>query len=131
MSNLETVQSIYAAFGRGDIPFILSQMSDDVDWEYGLDSDVPWLRKRRGPAGVGEFFNALAAVEITRFEPHTLLDGDDVVVALIDIALTVKQTGASLTEEDEVHIWRFDEHGKVARFSHKPDTHAHWQAVQP
>ena len=29
---IETVQSVYEAFGRGDIDFILDQLTDDVDW---------------------------------------------------------------------------------------------------
>lgn len=33
MAPIETVQQIYAAFGRGDVPFILSQLADDVEWE--------------------------------------------------------------------------------------------------
>jgi ketosteroid isomerase-like protein len=32
MSNVATVQSIYEAFGRGDIPAILDRISDDVIW---------------------------------------------------------------------------------------------------
>ncbi|RMD63548.1 hypothetical protein D6833_05540 [Candidatus Parcubacteria bacterium] len=34
MSHKKTVEGIYAAFGRSDIPFILNQMAENVDWEY-------------------------------------------------------------------------------------------------
>ena len=34
MSNIETVKSIYEAFGRGDVPAILDKLADDVDWDY-------------------------------------------------------------------------------------------------
>ena len=48
-SNIQTVQSIYAAFGRGDIPAILSDLAVGVEWEYGiLDAGVPWLQTRGG-----------------------------------------------------------------------------------
>ena len=30
--NVKTVQSIYEAFGRGDLPAILDAVTDDVDW---------------------------------------------------------------------------------------------------
>jgi ketosteroid isomerase-like protein len=44
LSNLKTVQDIYAAFGAGDIPAILAKLAPDVDWEYGQGlSQVPWL----------------------------------------------------------------------------------------
>ena len=38
MSNVHTVQEIYAAFGRGDVPAILSRLSESVEWEYGPTS---------------------------------------------------------------------------------------------
>ncbi len=113
MSNVETVQAIYEAFGRGDIPFILDQLSETVDWEHGSTSDVPWLMPRQGRAAVGEFFEALAGFTMTKFVPHTMLDGGDVVVALVDIEATVTKTGLAVAEDDETHIWRFDDQGKV------------------
>jgi ketosteroid isomerase-like protein len=33
VSNLATVQSIYEAFGKGDIPAILEVLADDIEWE--------------------------------------------------------------------------------------------------
>ena len=128
MSNVDTVQAIYGAFGRGDIPFILDQVADTVDWDYASASDVPWLQPRQGKAGVRAFFEALGGFEITKFVPHTILDGGDVVVALIDIEATTKTTGNRVQENDETHIWRFDAQGKVVRFAHKVDSYAHWKA---
>ena len=43
----------------------------------------------------------------------------------------VKSTGHTVKHEDEVHIWRFDDQGKVASFCHKVDSHRHWLALQP
>ena len=57
---IETVQSIYEAFGRGDIDFILDQLTDDVDWASCPDSDIaPWHGIHRGKAEVPAFFKAL------------------------------------------------------------------------
>ena len=89
MSNVDTVQAIYGAFGRGDIPFILDQVADTVDWDYASASDVPWLQPRQGKAGVRAFF-----------------------VALIDIEATTKTIGNRVQENDETHIWRFDAQGR-------------------
>lgn len=51
MTPKETVQAIYAAFQRGDIPFILDQLAPDVFW--------------RNPP-VGAFFTKLnVVVEMT------------------------------------------------------------------
>jgi ketosteroid isomerase-like protein len=33
MGNLETVQKVYEAFGRGDVPAILDELADDVRWD--------------------------------------------------------------------------------------------------
>ena len=127
MSNLTTVQTIYAAFGRGDVPAILEAIGDDCLWEYQpISTEVPYLQRRRGRAGVLEFFQAVGAeLQITKFEVKTLLDGGKLVVALIDLDATVKRTGKSFREVDEAHLWYFDERGKVAKFRHCVDTHAH------
>ena len=54
MSNIQTVQSIYAAFGKGDTPTILSHLTKTIEWEYGMsDAGVPWLQPRRGTGGAG------------------------------------------------------------------------------
>src|SRR4051794_27659116 len=105
MSNLATVQAIYAAFGAGDVPTILAHVADDIDWEYsGAVSEVPWLRKRDGREEVAGFFESLNALEFHSFTVKEILDGGDVVVALIDIDATVKATGKRVTEEDEIHV---------------------------
>jgi hypothetical protein len=33
-------------------------------------------------------------------------------------------------EEDEVHIWHFDEQGRVVRFRHRLDTLLHKEALE-
>lgn len=129
MAPVDTVHQIYQAFGRGDVPAILDQLAEDVEWEYGISStDVPWLQPRRGRAQVAEFFQALAALEIQKFQPKAFLEGGSLVVALVDLEATVRSTGRRVVEEDEAHIWRFDAAGKVSRFRHRADTYQHWAA---
>ena len=131
--DLATVQEIYAAFGRGDLQSILDRISPDVEWEYGQGgSDVPYLAPRRGHAGVVAFFGALAeTLRLDVFRPKDLVAGPGVVVALVDIEGVSLRTGRSIREEDEVHVWRFDDAGKVARFRHALDTAAHARAHAP
>ena len=129
MTHLQTVQNLYAAFERGDIPAILDQLAENVEWEYALTPlGVPWLEPRRGRNEVPAFFAAHAEFELHRFQPKTFLESGNIVVVLIDVDLTVKATGRRITEEDEVHIWYFDARGRVIRFGHKVDTHQHWIA---
>lgn len=133
MKNLQTVQTIYAAFGRGDVPAILEQLADNVDWEYGYrntPNPVPWLQPKTGKAGVAEFFSSLGELEIQKFAPTAILEGDHLVVALIDLEGTVKSTGKHIVENGEVHIWHFNQDGKVARFRHCADTYQQAMACQ-
>lgn len=130
MSNTETVQQIYDAFFRRDVDSLLKHMSDDVDWEYGATaSSVPWLQTRRGRSGVADFLQSLSGLDIQRLEPKHIVETDNIVIVLVDFEGTVKETGAPLHEEDEVHIWHFDEQGQVARFRHRVDTLQHERAV--
>lgn len=126
MSNLTTVRAIYAAFARGDVPTILAHLDEHVDWEYGAgQTSVPWLQHRHGREGATEFFTSLQALAITKFAPKALLEGDGLVVALVDLEATVTATGRPIVEEDEVHIWYFNAAGRVSRFRHRVDTHQH------
>lgn len=132
MSCLQTVQTIYEAFGRGDIATVLSKLSPVIEWEspppHGAAAEVPWLRPRRGLEGAAEFFAALSAVELTKFHPKHLFEAQGVVYACIDIEGFVRATGSPFVEEDEIHIWTFDNSGQVIRFRHRVDTWQHLEA---
>ena len=130
MQPVAVVGQMYEAFGRGDVPAILAHLADDIEWEYGVNStNVPWPQPRRGRQEVPKFFEALAALEFHHFIPKTVLQSGNVVVVLVDLKATVKATGRQIHEEDEVHIWHFEE-GQVVRFRHRADTHQHLRAYQ-
>ncbi len=126
MSNSQTIREMYEAFGRGDLPTILSKLSESVEWEYGpASTDVPWLQRRQGRDGAAAFFASLDQIQIHKFAPKAFLEAEGIVVVLLDVDFTVKATGKRVAEEDEIHVWRFDAEGKVARFRHGVDTHLH------
>lgn len=131
MTRKETVQQIYAAFGRGDVPAILEHLAPDVEWEYDASpTEVPWLQPRKGRAGAAEFFASLESLEFHRFEPKAILEEGSTVVALVDVEATVRKTGLRVQEIDEVHIWHFGDDGLVTRFRHRADTLKHLRAWQ-
>src|SRR5436853_4834201 len=105
--NLSTVQSIYAAFGRGDVPAILEHISDECDWEYGgSTADVPWLQRGTGRAAVGAFFQAVGSeLEMKSFAVNAVVESERIVLALIDIELVVRRTGKTVRDTDEAHVW--------------------------
>ena len=132
LNNLSTVQNIYAAFGRGDIPAILEHISENCQWEYGPgENDVPWLQPRKGRAGAAEFFQAVGAeLDFKSFTVTTIVGTDTCVIALATLECIVKRTGKTLREVDEPHIWHFDDKGRVAKFRHAADTLQHSRALQ-
>lgn len=134
MSNMSVVQDIYAAFGRGDIPTILDKLADDVDWDYAYraaPNPIPWLQPQRGKDGAAGFFKKVQDnLEIHRFAVKTLTEGLNVIVALFDIEATVKPTGKPIVEQDEAHIWHFNDAGKVIRFRHCADTYQQVMAYE-
>jgi uncharacterized protein len=133
MNPSETVREIYAAFAAQDIPAIMQRVAEDVEWEYAYTTDeIPWLAPRRGLQGVLSFSQALqAGLSLKNLQVNAMLGQDDVVIALIDLEAVVTITGRTILECDEVHIWRFDERGKVARFRHASDTLQHFRALAP
>ncbi len=127
-TNLATVQSIYAAFGRGDVPAILDLIAEDCRWEAWTENSaqaagVPYLQARRGPSGVGEFFAAVAELEIREFAVLDYMAGPDQVAAeiLIDAATP---TGRRFRDE-ELHLWTLDADGRIIRMRHYVDTAKH------
>ena len=127
MSNTTVVQEIYAAFGRGDVQTILNNLADNVDWDYAYrhaPNPLPWLQPQRGKEGAAGFFKSLQDhLEVHRFAVKALAEGAGLVVALFDIECTVRQTGKRFLEQDEAHVWYFNEASKVVRFRHCADTY--------
>ncbi len=128
MSNLLTVKEIYEAFGKGDVPTILSKLADDVDWELWADNsvqiaDVPYLRNKKGVEGVIEFFQEVAKLGIKEFKVLSVMEGTNQIAAEIEIET------ASFRDE-EIHLWTFNESGEVSRFRHYVDTAKHIAAAE-
>jgi ketosteroid isomerase-like protein len=93
MTPKDTIESIYAAFGRGDIPFILGQLAPNVVWR---QPGVPWGGERRGPAGAGEFFTKLnETVETTGFDVEENLEAGNQVVSFGYYSSRNRATGKS------------------------------------
>ncbi|MGY1622045.1 nuclear transport factor 2 family protein [Geodermatophilus sp. SYSU D00965] len=126
--NAATVAGIYAAFGRGDVPAILSALAEDVRWEEWADNTaqragVEHLTPRRGPAEVAGFFELVGTWTLLRFEVLDIIGDGRQVVAEISGSFELPN-GARLDDE-ELHLWTFDDTGRVTRFRHYADTAKH------
>jgi uncharacterized protein len=127
VSNVETVQEIYAAFGRGDLPAMLDRMADDVvldGWDDNAQAaGVPWLAERRGHDGVAEFVSVVAGVGVRDLQVLALMDGGDRVASEVVIE-------TDHYRDEEIVMWWFDPAGKVTRLRHYVDTAKHIAAAQ-
>ena len=63
------VQSLFAAFGRGDIDFILSHIAEDATWNSPGPSAIPSAGRYSGPAGVADFFR-IDGGKVTHWETY-------------------------------------------------------------
>ena len=129
MSNIDTVKEIYAAFGRGDVESILEKMSDDVRWEEWTDNTgqktgVPWLKPRRGKDGVADFFRLISEFTVRDFQVLSLMGGGNQVAAEFVFEADAPPHGRRYRDE-EIHLWSFDDQGKVVRLRHYLDTAKH------
>jgi ketosteroid isomerase-like protein len=133
-NNLATVQSIYEAFGKGDIPAILDKVAEDVRWEDWADNSaqkagVPWLKPRQGRNGVVEFFQTLGAMQVNEFKVLSLMDGGQQIAAEFVLDVNVPDTGGHYRDE-EIHLWTFNDQGQVIRLRHYTDTAKHIAAAK-
>ncbi|MDT5156519.1 MAG: uncharacterized protein QOH51_876 [Acidobacteriota bacterium] len=113
--NKRVIEILFEAFGRGDIPGILTLVSEDVVWNAPGPSVVPYLGQRRGHEGVKEFFVQLGTnVEFESFEPgEYIAEGSQVVVPGRERG-RVKTTGKTFDNEWAL-VFRLSG-GKVTHF---------------
>ena len=121
--NVQTVQSLYAAFGRGDVPAILDRVADNTHWSFNaINRTVPWYQPVTSKATLPRFFQSLAEnLDMHVFEPRQFFDSGDEVLAHVHIEYTVKKTGRRVNTE-QLHWWTFDAEGKITRQLHFEDT---------
>jgi ketosteroid isomerase-like protein len=128
--NVQVVQQIYAAFGHGDIPAILSLVAEDVDWINPGAPAIPYAGQRRGRAQVAEFFAALDdSVQIDRFVLRDLIEREGRVMALGSWQGRVRANGRGF-ETDWAMLW-VCEKGRVVQFRSYQDTAGMVSAFQP
>ncbi len=134
MNYTPIVRQIYAAFGQGDIPAIINHLDDNVQWESWADNTaqkagVPWLKAQKGKEGVMAFFQCVGSMlQIKDFQILNIMEGGNQVAAEVRIEAEVPSTGEHLRDE-ELHLWTFNEAGKVTRMRHYADTAKHMKAA--
>jgi hypothetical protein len=123
-THIETVQKIYAAVGRGDVAFILSQLDEDATW--GIDSvagEIPAYGILRGKANIPKFFAAWAETgAFVAFDTTDFIAAGEHVFNHLQYEFKVTATGKSVKNVSQQH-WTF-KNGKVIRWRGYEDTAA-------
>ena len=120
--NIAFVQSLYAAFGRGDVDAILAGVSPDVDWvNVGRPSDFASLGRRSGLDEVRAFFGVLAdQADFAEFSPDDFDAVGDKVFVEGHSRMRLKAGGPEV-DTDWVHVFTIRD-GRVVRFRDFTDT---------
>lgn len=111
-SDLATVRSAYAAFGRGDIPGVMSVLEDQIDWR--SPDALPHGGAFKGKDGVGRFFQGIGQRwEDLRVDAQELHDANGEVIVLGKAAGHLRGQGAA--DYLFAHVFTMA-NGKVTRF---------------
>lgn len=79
--NVKTVQKIYDAFGRGDVPAVLAQLGPEL--EIHEPESLPFGGVYRGPQGFLQLLSKIAeTVRALEIKPERIFGQDDVVVVM-------------------------------------------------
>jgi hypothetical protein len=128
------VEQIYAAFGQGDIPGIINYLDDNVQWESWADNSaqkagVPWLKTQKGKEGAMAFFQCIGnMLQVKEFQVLNIMEGGNQVAVEFIIEADVPSTAGHYRDE-EMHLWTFNDAGKVTRLRHYADTAKHIKAA--
>jgi ketosteroid isomerase-like protein len=127
--SVQIVKDAYDRFSKGDIEGILSNVSENIEWNTPEIENAPFGGRRRGRSEVAEFFESLNKTEeVTKFEPREFIAEGDRVVVLGTYGATVRETGRNV-DIDWVHVFRITD-GKISEFAEYFDTAAASKAYQ-
>jgi uncharacterized protein len=101
-SPTQTVQELYDAFGRRDLPKVFSLLSPDI--EIMQSEELPWGGLYRGHDGARQFFGKLGSHIHSSLDIERLISAGDHVVAIGWTHGTVNATGASY-RVPIAHVW--------------------------
>ncbi len=120
--NVAVVRGLYEAFGRGDVPAVLGQMDQGIEWNEAENFIYADRNPYVGPQAVleGVFMRLGSEWEGFTVTPEEWLDAGDRIVVLGTYSGTHKATGRQVRAQF-AHIWSVRE-GSVVRFQQYTDT---------
>jgi hypothetical protein len=127
--NVDAIRGMYEAFGRGDVPAVLGQMDEAVEWREAESFIYADRNPYVGPRAVleGVFMRLGTEWEGFRVTPGEWLDAGDHVVVLGTYWGGHRQSGRQVRAQF-AHVWGL-RGGKVVRFQQYTDTKQFAEAV--
>ncbi|MEP6659151.1 MAG: nuclear transport factor 2 family protein [Acidimicrobiales bacterium] len=123
MNNVESIRSLYEAFGRGDVPTVLGAFDSNIEWREAEGNPYkpdgrPWI----GPDAILQNLFMKMGTDWDGFtvHPKEFSDAGETVVVEGRYTGTFKATGKSL-DAQLCHVWRL-RNGKVTSFQQYVDT---------
>jgi ketosteroid isomerase-like protein len=109
MTKTETVKALYDAFGKGDIPFILDHVAENITWQDPCNpAIVPFGGIHKNKSGFLEFFQQLgSSTDTTLWEVDNYISQGDKVVAMGSHGFRCKKTGKNALLNWAM-VWNFE-----------------------
>lgn len=102
--NLEATQALFAAFGEGDVPRIMTHLAGDPRIEFYGPSVIPYAGTYQGREECAKFFETvLSSVDIHVFEPEEFIASGKKIIVTGHLHLTARATGRDI-RSDFVHV---------------------------
>jgi ketosteroid isomerase-like protein len=115
------------------VPAILDLLAPDVTWDgdwadnFAQRAGVEGLTPRHGVAEVAEFFVSIRDWVVDDFAILDVTTSERQAIVQILAAFTLPNGGRYVDEE--LHLWSFDDAGRVTRLRHYVDTAKHIAAA--
>jgi ketosteroid isomerase-like protein len=120
--NVEIIQGLYEAFGRGDVPTVIGQLDQNIEWNEAENFIYADRNPYVGPQAVleGVFMRLGDEWEGFAVAPEEWLDSGDRIVVLGIYSGAHKSTGRQVRAQF-AHVWSLRD-GRVVRFQQYTDT---------
>ena len=119
-SNVDLIERLYDAFGRGDIATVLDAYDEQIEWTSAEGAAYPGTFVGKEAVLTNIFARLGSEWDGFRAEPTEYLDAGDQVVALGRYSGTYKATGRSMNAAF-AHVWTLRD-GRIMRYRQYVDS---------